>query len=617
MKRRFFSMLPTILLLGLLAALVTVRSVTSAQSIHSMAIEPGYLAQYSTDGENWYTLAGADSLPKTDSHVLYLRMYFQSGCPEGLDMSFYLNHLFFSMEVGGEQIVSYLPDEEGYFPVGDLCGCQWYTVRSPGITSEDLVTFTLVNPHSTSNWAAYRDFLNDMFFGDQYAVKTHLIPRWQGWRAAGIVLIAGGVALLGMALAAALSRVPLDRWLGRLSVVTLCAGVWLLFDTPDVQLWSDRIVRNTALVLTGRMGTAFGLSLCVCTAVGAEKRPWQKAAQISAAALGIGTGVLAFLVLCDVLTLCNTEPLWYSLWMLCGTVMLLCLAAALRQKFSIDTAALLLVLLACFADLLNAMWRWWPDNTATKVCLMFALLVEVARGIQGILNNYEAAKRTMQMERELQNSHIRIMLSQIQPHFLYNALTVIQSLCGSNPAAAENAVNEFADFLRGNMNVLTQDKPIPFLQELEHTKHYLTLEKLRFGDLLRVEFELGPTLFRLPTLSLQPLVENAIRHGIRGSGNGSGTVRIVTQETPTFYEVMVLDDGIGFDPASVPEDGTHVGITNVRRRIQMMCGGDLMIESAPGAGTHATLRVPKNAGVMDDAALNKRKGVSVQNHETV
>ena len=81
-------------------------------------------------------------------------------------------------------------------------------MRSPGITSEDLVTFTLVNPHSTSNWAAYRDFLNDMFFGDQYAVKTHLNPRWQGWRAAGIVLIAGGVALLGMALAHHKTRKP-------------------------------------------------------------------------------------------------------------------------------------------------------------------------------------------------------------------------------------------------------------------------------------------------------------------------------------------------------------------------------------------------------------------------
>ena len=99
MKRRILSILPTILFLGLLTALVSVRSATSAQSIHSMAVEPGYLAQYSTDGENWYTLADADSLPKTDSHILYLRMSFLSDRPEGLNMSFYLNHLFFSMAV--------------------------------------------------------------------------------------------------------------------------------------------------------------------------------------------------------------------------------------------------------------------------------------------------------------------------------------------------------------------------------------------------------------------------------------------------------------------------------------------------------------------------------------
>lgn len=595
MKRRFFSMLPTILFLGLLAALVTVRSVTSAQSIHSMAIEPGYLAQYSTDGENWYTLAGADSLPKTDSHVLYLRMYFQSGCPEGLDMSFYLNHLFFSMEVGGEQIVSYLPDEEGYFPVGDLCGCQWYTVRSPGITSEDLVTFTLVNPHSTSNWAAYRDFLNDMFFGDQYAVKTHLIPRWQGWRAAGIVLIAGGVALLGMALAAALSRVPLDRWLGRLSVVTLCAGVWLLFDTPDVQLWSSKVVQNTTLVLVGRMGTAFGLSLCIRSLLFDADNPWRQAARVSSAVLGGGTAILAVLALLGTLTPCQTEPWWNLLWMLCGGVLLACLVFSLRQRPNLDAGVLMLVLLAWLADFLNTVLMWWPDGIATKLCLVLVLLVEVLQGVQRILQNYEAAQHTLQMERELQNSRISIMLSQIKPHFLYNALTVIQALCGIDPAAAENAVSEFSDYLRGNMSALTEEKPIPFLKELEHTKHYLTLEQLRFGDQLRVEFDLGPTLFRLPTLSLQPLVENAIRHGVRGKSEGVGTVRISTRETPTCYEVAVMDDGPGFDPASAPQDSTHVGITNVRRRMQLMCGGSLMIESAPGAGTHATLRIPKNA----------------------
>lgn len=86
MKRRVLSMLPTVLVVALLAVLVTVRSVTSAQSMYSMAVELGYHAQYSTDGENWYTLAGADALPKTDSHVLYLRMNFLLDCPEGLDI---------------------------------------------------------------------------------------------------------------------------------------------------------------------------------------------------------------------------------------------------------------------------------------------------------------------------------------------------------------------------------------------------------------------------------------------------------------------------------------------------------------------------------------------------
>ena len=593
MKRRILSILPTILFLGLLTALVSVRSATSAQSIHSMAVEPGYLAQYSTDGENWYTLADADSLPKTDSHILYLRMSFLSDCPEGLNMSFYLNHLFFSMEVGGEKIISYLPDEEGYFPAGDLCGSQWYTVRSPGITSEDLITFTLVNPHRTGNRAAYRDFLSDMFFGDQYAVKTYVIPRWQGWRAVGIVLIAGGVALLGMTLATALSHLPLDRWLGQLSVVTLCAGIWLMFDTPDVQLWSSKIVQNTTLVLVGRMGTAFGLSLCIRSLLVDADNPWRRAARVSSAVLGGGTAILAVLALLGILTPCQMEPWWDLLWLLCGGVLLACLVFSLRQRPSLDAGALMLVLLAWLADFLNTVLMWWPDGIATKLCLVLVLLVEVLQGVQKILQNYEAAQHTLQMERELQNSRISIMLSQIKPHFLYNALTVIQALCSIDPAAAENAVSEFSDYLRGNMSALTEEKPIPFLKELEHTKHYLTLEQLRFGDQLRVEFDLGPTLFRLPTLSLQPLVENAIRHGVRGKAKGVGTVRISTRETPTCYEVAVMDDGPGFDPASAIQDSTHVGITNVRRRMQLMCGGSLMIESAPGAGTHATLRIPK------------------------
>ena len=194
MKRRILSMLPTVLVVALLAVLVTVRSVTSAQSFYSTPIAPEYSAQYSTDGETWYPLSEPDSVSKIGSQVLYLRMQFPRGCPEGLQLNFYLNHLFFSMEVGGQEVVSYLPDEAGYFPAGDLCGCQWYDLRSPGISGEDLVTFTLVNPHRFGNGTAYRDFLKNMCFGSHEAVKTYFSPHWQGWRAVGIVLIAGGTA---------------------------------------------------------------------------------------------------------------------------------------------------------------------------------------------------------------------------------------------------------------------------------------------------------------------------------------------------------------------------------------------------------------------------------------
>ena len=603
MKQKLLSMLPAAAVVALLALVVSVRSATTSQSIRSFVVGPDYSAEYSTDGQHWYPLTAVDNAPDANDDVLYLRGRFLRDCPEGLPLSFFLNHLFFTMEVNGETVVSYLPDGDGPFPEGDLCGSQWYSVLSPGITTADEVTFTLVDTHSVGSRVAYRDFLKYMFVGRLENVKSYLTPMWQGWRVVGIVLIASGVALLGMTLAAMFANLPLDRWLGRLSIVTLCAGIWLLFDTIDVQLWSDRIVMNTALVLVSRMGVAFGLGLCINVSVEAASPRWQKTARIASGVLGAGTGLLALLVVCNVMTLCGAEPGWSALWTLCGLMMMVCLVAALRQKVTVDAVALSLLLLSWLADLLNTVWLWWPDGVAAKVCMALVLLVEMLVGMQGVFKNYEAASRAMEMERELQSSRMRIALSQIQPHFLYNSLTVIQSLCGIDPAAAENAVNEFAEYLRGNMNSLTQEKPISFSRELDHTRHYLALEQLRFGDQLQVEYDLGPTGFQLPALSLQPLVENAIRHGVRAKTDDAGTVRIVTRETPVFYEAVVIDDGPGFDPSAVPQDGTHVGIANVRHRMQMMCGGELVIESAPGAGTQATLRIPKQAAVPEKSAV--------------
>ncbi|MEA5049964.1 MAG: histidine kinase [Oscillospiraceae bacterium] len=202
---------------------------------------------------------------------------------------------------------------------------------------------------------------------------------------------------------------------------------------------------------------------------------------------------------------------------------------------------------------------------------------------------YELAKK----ERELTESRMAIMLSQIQPHFLYNALGTVAALCRSDPAKAEQITLKFSDFLRGNLDSLTAERTIPFGQELTHARNYLDIEQVRFGARLNTVFDIATTEFRLPTLTLQPIVENAVRYGVTKRENG-GTVRISTRENADGFEIVVEDDGVGFDPMQPHEDGrTHIGIQNVRERLERMCGGSLIIDTQPGIGTRAVIRIPR------------------------
>lgn len=198
-------------------------------------------------------------------------------------------------------------------------------------------------------------------------------------------------------------------------------------------------------------------------------------------------------------------------------------------------------------------------------------------------------------EQELMaGQRMQLMLSQIKPHFLYNALTAIEDLCELDPPSARAATSTFARYLRGNMSALSGETLIPFERELEHTKRYLELEQLRFEDDLTVRYHITCTDFLLPPLTLEPLAENAVRHGVRGNEDGRGTVIITTREYPNRWEISVMDDGPGFDPEQVPEDGEmHIGLTATRSRVERLCGGSLHIESAPGRGTTAAIVLPK------------------------
>lgn len=203
-----------------------------------------------------------------------------------------------------------------------------------------------------------------------------------------------------------------------------------------------------------------------------------------------------------------------------------------------------------------------------------------------------------EQEKELAERRIDIMLSQIQPHFLYNSLAAIHHLCETDPETAKKAIRKFSEFLRGNMDSLKNREPIPFGAELNHAMNYLYLEQQRFGDKLQVIYQIKTEDFLIPPLTLQPLVENAVQHGILNRKNG-GTVIICTEETDEHAVVTVADNGVGIENAKGrPSLGehSHIGISNVRSRLEEMVEGSLEIESSD-RGTTVTIRIPWTGGL--------------------
>ena len=197
-----------------------------------------------------------------------------------------------------------------------------------------------------------------------------------------------------------------------------------------------------------------------------------------------------------------------------------------------------------------------------------AMLISIVLVFGVLVVNRE--KELIEKEKELYEAKVSVMVSQIQPHFMYNALTSIAMMCSIDPDTAQEATVTFAKYLRGNMDSLKQTAPVPFEQELEHLKKYLYIEKLR-------------------------------KHGV-GMAEDGGTVKISARETDNAFEVIISDDGVGFDTsAQKPRDGrSHVGMENTKRRIAEMCSGEIIIESAVGKGTVAKVILPKEGQHNED-----------------
>ena len=208
-----------------------------------------------------------------------------------------------------------------------------------------------------------------------------------------------------------------------------------------------------------------------------------------------------------------------------------------------------------------------------------------------IISHKEA--QILKKNAELEDLKFHSMVSQVQPHFLYNALTSIMNIQG-NPPETKDAITDFAAYLRLNLSTINTPNPIPFSKELDHIETYLNLEKLRFKDKLEVDWHIHDTRFAIPALTAQTMVENAVKHGITKKEDG-GKITIVSEVVEDGHVVKIIDNGVGFDVRTVPNDGqVHVGIVSARKRLKAMSNGTLTIKSTPGVGTTVQIFIPES-----------------------
>ena len=202
----------------------------------------------------------------------------------------------------------------------------------------------------------------------------------------------------------------------------------------------------------------------------------------------------------------------------------------------------------------------------------------------------DQGKRYIKQKEEIADQKVKLAVLQMRPHFIYNTMMSVYCLIEQDAPKAQQVTLDFTNYLRKNFTAIAKEGTIPFTEELEHTRAYLAVEKVRFEKKLFVEIDTPYTSFRLPPLTLQPIVENAVKHGIDPDLDPL-TIHIQTREVKNGVEITVADTGPGF--GTKDNDEPHIALGNIRERLEMMCNGKMEIAPSDGGGTVVTVFIPQ------------------------
>ena len=514
---------------------------------------------------------------------------------EGSLIYFTFNHINLALTENGQ--ITEIYDIENPVIGEDACGHNSMVAEYNG--KDGYFEGVIRNYHSFGNETAVDEFLSSMkLYASDYSEKTAL-RSGNSERVVAIMIIISALLVLGIAIFSYLVDKSAFKNYFFSGLLILSAGFFFLFTSEAIYLWSDLLIVNT--ILKGLSAMTYIL-FAFMLVKGMLSGKAEKAAYAVALMYGVFTSLLIVAPVFSKIYFYDLLGVW-AVGAALGSVIFAALTFLSAIKASGKQRLLYIFisigLILFLVDIAAAYFGFWQTGLASKIYFLIGFVVTTVVSLRIVPKNIKAAKKAEQLEKEkirldaeLANSRISTLMSQIHPHFIYNTLGSIEQLCELDPPRAAKLVNDFSKYLRGNFVEINNTRLIRVSKELEHTKYYIGVEQVRFPD---IEFiaEMTCCDFSIPALTIQPIVENAVKHGILKRESG-GTVKVKVFETDCSYFISVKDNGVGFDVNELEREA-HIGLRNIKSRLEAMCGGILHIESIVGVGTKITVEIPKEA----------------------
>ena len=594
--------IPLLLLLAIL--LLWFNNSTSAQA------EPALIAQVYFEGEyrigdgEWHEIVKGEHIPSTKGDVT-LRGNFHMLTPDGeyigiyreeMPVAFFIDHINLTFyEAGNEPFVF---DAENPLYGDSGCGVRWeaYSLTS---NSNETIEILIHNPHSFGNETAIDEMLSSLALWAGINFEKGVLIGGESQRNVGMLLVLVSVVFLGIALFSSLIHIKNSRIIWLMGLMVLFAGFYFVYSSDGISFWNESIVSNTTILGFSMIFYMLFLSMGISCFLKTTKR----VCELAVILLCVSDAVFLILPIITDVYFYDTWIWWIVMQTAANIVISVCLIKEFigsEEKKRWLYIGAFLPLLAFLGDAIATWIGVWDGGMISKYVFIILLVVTTIMVLKLIPHNINVAAKAKELEMEritlnaqLAESRISTMMSQIRPHFIYNTLGSIEQLCKLDPPKAGNLVHNFAKYLRGNFRELDNPKPILMSQEMEHVHHYISIENVRFPD-MTFTFEMNCDDFRIPALTVQPIVENAIKHGLMKLSRG-GTINVVSYETDTDYCISVTDDGAGFDTSVLIDEKKHLGLRNIRERLRVMVNGNLDIQSTVGVGTKVIITIPKEA----------------------